>query len=56
MSQMGRPPRRRPARSNIYTILIAVTLVALGIGIAFLWTANTTLTGESDPFYIVETR
>ncbi len=45
------------ARPDIYTVLAFITCVFLGLGIALLWQANTTLTGdagEGNPWHILE--
>lgn len=45
------------ARPDIYTVLAFITCVFLGVGIALLWQANTTLTGDAgqgNPWHILE--
>lgn len=41
-----------PPSSNVYTVLVVVAAVALAIGCGYLWVKNTSLTGQSNPFYI----
>jgi hypothetical protein len=48
-------PKGASPRSNIYTVLIAVAVVALLVGVIFLYRANTKMTGESNPFFIKST-
>ena len=41
-----------PARSNLYTVLLLVSALALGIGAGFVWYKSTQLFNESNPFHI----
>jgi len=45
--------RRRPAPSNIYTVLVVIATVALFAGIAFVWVRSNQLFGTSNPFTTV---
>jgi hypothetical protein len=40
-------------RSNIYTVLTAITMLVLAAGVAYLWYANTKATGDSNPFTLL---
>jgi hypothetical protein len=51
-------PRPAVARSrsafNIYAALMFAALAALGTVVGIMWYMNATLTGESNPFFIVQ--
>ncbi|MBI1336501.1 MAG: hypothetical protein GC164_06015 [Phycisphaera sp.] len=46
---------RVPARSNIYTVLTLIAIVALGIACFFVAQKSMNLTGEGNPFFLVQT-
>jgi len=48
---MTRNSRNRGA-SNIYTLLSVIALVALIIGVGYMWYRNSKLTGSLNPFTI----
>lgn len=50
MSQMGGPGYRPAARSNIYTVLVAIAFLALVGGIISVWLRGKELYGSSNPF------
>lgn len=48
--------RRVKPSPNVYTVLAVVAFIALAIGVGVLWQTNTSLTGEGNPFHVVEAR
>jgi flagellin-like protein len=41
MTQMGQGPYgRKPARSNVFTVLVFVAFVVLAVGVGFVWWKN----------------
>jgi hypothetical protein len=50
MSQMGGPGYRPTAKSNIYTVLVAIAFLALVGGIISVWLRGKELYGTSNPF------
>ncbi|MCC7204430.1 MAG: hypothetical protein IT441_05075 [Phycisphaeraceae bacterium] len=45
---------RQGGQANIYTVLALIATVALLIGVVYVGYKNVTLTGSSNPFYVVE--
>jgi len=55
MTQMtSANPVKVPARSNIYTVLALVGVLALAVGIGFVVYKNNDLTGKGNPFEVLE--
>lgn len=55
MTQLsGRPagPSDGPTRSNIYTVLVFIAVVALACGVGYVAYKNTKLTGTGNPFSV----
>ena len=53
MTQMGQGPYgRKPARSNVFTVLVFVAFVVLAVGVGFVWWKNYELF-KTHPFAIV---
>ena len=52
MTQLGTTPSgpRRKASNNIYTVLALIALVALIVGIIFVWVRSFQLFGAGHPF------
>ncbi|MCC5830077.1 MAG: hypothetical protein JJU36_11580 [Phycisphaeraceae bacterium] len=55
---MAKAASRKRASStappNVYTVLLLVAFVALLAGVVTLWITNTDLTGQGNPFHIVD--
>lgn len=56
MSQLssGTTVRRKPAGPNVYSVLAIVAFIALAVAVGVLWVANTSITGESNPFFVIQ--
>lgn len=56
MAQIGTPPpvvhKRTAASSDIYTVLTLLAVLALGVGVGFVWWRGSQLFGTSNPFEI----
>ena len=56
MTELETPPpmpvRAKP-EANIYTVLVVTAFVALATATGIMWYKNVTLTGNSNPFYVV---
>jgi hypothetical protein len=50
----GYAPARGSSASNVYTVLMVVATAALLCAVAYLWMANTRLTGEGNPLKVIE--
>ncbi len=44
---------RTPGRSDIYTLLMVIAILALAIGIGFVWHRGSTLFDAGHPFDVV---
>lgn len=43
-------------RSNVYTVLALISMLALGSAVGALWWANNKLTGDSNPMKFVDAK
>jgi hypothetical protein len=58
MSQFPTNAGTRPTRGpmDIYTVLSLIALLALIVGVSFVWVRSTALFENPNPFTVVETR